>query len=68
MSFGIPTIAHPEIAYQEIDDYYWSANSIDDVILHIKHLREEGFDAERLIKKAEEYHIDNIAQLYRWLL
>ena len=27
-----------------------------------------GFDSERLIKKAEKYHIENIAKMYGQLL
>jgi glycosyltransferase involved in cell wall biosynthesis len=68
MSFGIPTIAHPEVAYEEVSDYYWGANSIDDVLLHIRHLRNEGFDAGHLVEKAEEYHIEHVARLYGQLL
>lgn len=67
MSLGIPTIAFPEEAYKEVQGYYWPVTSIEEVASVIEQLR-EGFDADRLIVKAEEYHIENIAPLYGGLL
>ena len=67
MSFGIPTIAHPEMAYKEVEGYYWPAYTIDELIEMVQELR-RGFDAKRLIEKAEPYHIENIAKLYGQLL
>lgn len=67
MSYGIPTIAYPELAYKEVDGYYLPAESIEELAQAIKVLR-SGFDAQRLIDKAEEYHLDNVAKLYRGLL
>ena len=66
-SFGIPTVAHPELAYKEMEGYYWQANTMDELVGTIKKLR-KGFDAQRLVDKAEEYHIDNISKLYGELL
>jgi len=67
MSFGIPTIAYPEVAYTEVEDYYWPAKDLDELIMQITELQ-GGFDAQQLIDKAEEYHIETIAQLYGQLL
>jgi hypothetical protein len=64
MSFGIPTVAYPELAYREVEGYYWPATTMEELVTAIGQLR-QGFDAERLIDKAEEYHIENIALLYR---
>jgi len=67
MSLGIPTIAYPEIGYQEVEGYYWRAGDMRDVRKAIDKLN-AGFNAQLLIDKAEEYHIDNIAPLYKGLL
>jgi hypothetical protein len=67
MSFGIPTVGYPEIAYGEVDGYYWPVTTLAELMVAIGKLQ-EGFDAQRLIDKAEEYHIDNIAPLYKELL
>lgn len=67
MSMGIPTIGYPEIAYKEVEGYYWPVTNFEELEETISRLR-GGFDAQRLIDKAEEYHIDNIAPLYKGLL
>ena len=61
MSFGIPTIAYPEICNEEVKDFYFKADKIEDLFKPIK------YDRERLIDKAEEYHIDNVSKLYKQL-
>jgi len=66
MSFGIPTIAYPETAYQEVEGYYWPARTMADVVDAVAELR-RGYDAERLIARAEEYHIEHVAKLYEAL-
>lgn len=65
-SFGIPTIAVPEIGYEDMKDFYTPVNSVDELIEEVKSLK-NGWDASRLIKKAEECHIDNIIKLYQKL-
>jgi hypothetical protein len=64
-SFGIPTIAFPEMGYEDMEGYYIPVSSIDDIIKEVEKLKQNGWNAERLIKKAEEYHIDNIIKLYK---
>jgi hypothetical protein len=63
MSFGIPTIAGEKLGYRDINDFYIHANNLDELVSEAVKLR-NGWDAERLIKKAEEYHISNVAKLY----
>ena len=67
MSFGIPTVGYPELAYKEVDGYYWPARTFAEMVDAINRLR-DGFDQHRLINKAEHYHIDRIAPLYGDLL
>ena len=54
MSFGIPTISPTKQAYREVEGFYFQ---------DIKQLK-DGWDADKLIKEAEKYHISNIAKLY----
>jgi len=67
MSLGVPTVAYPEPAYRELDGYYWPVTDFDDLVAALAELR-AGWDAGRLIEKAEEYHIENVARHYRQLL
>ena len=67
MSFGIPTVAYPEIGYSEVEGYYWHIYDLGELPSIIKQLR-DGFNAQRLINVADDYHIDIIASLYRELL
>jgi len=66
-SFGIPTVGHPEVAYREVEGYYWPVTDLGELPGVIERLR-GGFDAQRLADKAEEYHIENVAPLYGGLL
>jgi len=65
-SFGIPTLAVPEDNYLDMKEYYIPVQTVNDVINEIKKLQ-NGWDANRLIEKAEEYHIENISKLYKKL-
>lgn len=67
MSLGIPTIAYPEPAYEELNGYYWPVKNFEELEEAIEELR-QGWDAERLIEMAENYHIDNVAKHYGQLL
>lgn len=67
-SFGIPTVCHPEMSFQEMEDYYTPVKTLDELQEVVRALQQNGWDAERLISKAEEYHIDNVAPLYKGLL
>jgi hypothetical protein len=57
MSFGIPTVAPKKMGYREVEGFYFQ--SIEEL--------KNGWDAERLIKEAEKYHISKIAELYKKL-
>jgi len=67
MSMGIPTLAYPEIGYQEVEGYYWRVGNMRDVRKAIDKLR-AGFNPQRLIDQAEKYHIDKVSKLYKGLL
>jgi hypothetical protein len=67
-AFGIPTIALPEPGYEEMDGYYIQARTLRGVADALDELARGGYDTvwneERLIQKAEEFHIENIAKRY----
>ena len=67
MSLGVPTVAYPEVAYKELDGYYWPARNFEELAAALDELR-GGFDRQRLLDKAEEYHIENAARGYKELL
>ena len=67
-SFGIPTIAYPEPGYEEMEGWYVPAKTKEQVEESLEALRAGGIETVwnegRLLEKAEEYHIDHIAQRY----
>jgi glycosyltransferase involved in cell wall biosynthesis len=67
MSYGIPTIALPEPAYEEVWGYYWVVQEPLEILMVIEELK-QGWDALELIDFAEQYHIENVAKLYRGML
>lgn len=71
-SFGIPTIAYPNSAYREIEGYYLEAGTTDEMFDRLSELIDspELYTqySDKLIDKTEQYHIENIAPLYRKLL
>jgi len=70
-SFRIPTIAYPEIGFEEWTGKFIQADTIDDMVascLELKELEEYyNYYAEQALKKAQENHISNIIKLYRRL-
>lgn len=69
-SFGIPTIAWPVRGYAEATGYYLPAADPEDMAKKARAIADgTHYDLwpERLIAKAEEYHIERIAELYRGL-
>jgi hypothetical protein len=71
-SFGIPTIALDEIYYKELGNSYIGVRNLDHFLIELDWLlksptRYEAFSA-LCLKKAEEYHIEKIAKLYKDLL
>lgn len=71
-SFGIPTVSYPELDYttEWLHDSIFTRN-IDNLIVLVKELKDNDIFyreyAEKGIKKAEEYHIDNIINMYKEL-
>jgi len=49
-----------------MDGYYIKVDTIERLVKEVVRLR-DGWDAQRLIDKAEEYHISKIAELYKKL-
>ena len=72
MSFGIPTIAYPEINMNmAFEDHFLKPISIEemvDCVYELKHFS-MYYKSWALsgLNRAEEYHIDNIAKLYKKL-
>ena len=72
MSYGIPTIAFQEDVFDmELDGYYFPAKTLDDLLAQLDRFStSESFyneTAEKISTKAEEYHIDNIGEMYKEL-
>lgn len=68
-SFGIPTVAYPELDFEnEWNGYYIPANTIDEMIKSLCMLQEDStfykVMSDKVLKKAEENHIEKIAKLY----
>lgn len=68
-SFGIPTIAYPEISYKnDFDGCFVEVQKPEDIIAQCKRLKEDSAYyndiASKAMEKAEQFHIENIAPLY----
>lgn len=68
-SFGIPTIALDEIYLKEMGNCYIGVNNLDELLHEIDQLVQnkhyyEAY-ADLCLKKAEDYHIDRVAKLYK---
>lgn len=66
MSFGIPTVSPEKLGYRDVDEFYIKVKNLDEMVLEVKKLQ-QGWDAERLVERAEKNHISNIAELYKKL-
>ena len=69
-SFGIPTISNWNFGYQEFEKNYIAVRSINDLVKEAEKLKNQNYYnqwAEKIIKPAEVYHIDNVAKLYKQL-
>jgi len=70
-SFGVPTIALYEETFKELDGYYLPVKTLDEFFIELDKLRNNPVYyadySAKLIGKAEEYHIDKIAELYKQL-
>lgn len=70
-SFGVPTIALHEDTFKEMDGYYLPAKTLEDFFTQLDKLKAdnvyyEGF-SKRILQKSEEYHMDNIVEMYKLL-
>jgi hypothetical protein len=70
-SFGVPTIALKEECFKELDGYYRPVSTLDEFFYKLDKFRNDPVYyqeySSKLINKAEEYHIDKIAELYKQL-
>lgn len=69
-SFGIPTVGYQEDCYKEMEGYYIPVKTIDELIEKVDKLKEVCYYTEyanKIAEKAEFWHIDNIAKLYKQL-
>lgn len=69
-SFGIPTIAQNIAGHREFEGDYIVAESYEAIAKEAEKLKDDGYYSQlsqRLIEKAKEYHISEIAKLYKQL-
>ena len=68
-SFGIPTVAYPEPSYaDEFGDSFIHAQSIDHLVEECRKLK-ENYDyykhySQKVLRRAEDYHIEKVSKLY----
>lgn len=67
-SFGVPTIAYDEPSFKEMEGCYLGVRNLDEFLSKLDDLISSPslYDeySQRCLKKAEDYHIENIAKLY----
>lgn len=70
-SFGIPTVALDEPYFKEMDGCYLPVQNLESLLARLDELRASPALYEdysrRCLKKAEGYHIENVAKLYQAL-
>lgn len=70
-SFGIPTIAYPETVFEELGQCYLKAETLEEFLYQLDTLRNSQIVyrtfSDECLRKAEEYHIDNVAKEYKKL-
>ena len=70
-SFGIPTIAYDEPVFKEMGGCYIGVKSLNEFLAEVDNLiKYPSFYqdlSENCLEKAENYHIENIAKLYKKL-
>ena len=68
-SFGIPTIAYSEPVFGEMEGCYIPVHTLDEFLTNLNNLKSHPdlYDkySKRCLEKAQEYHIEKIAQLYK---
>jgi len=66
-SFGVPSIAYWRAGYEEFEGYYAHFQEKDDLLSEVERLKDESYYQDKsmkLMEKAEEYHLSNVAKLY----
>ncbi len=69
-SFGIPTVAFPEVGFKEFEDNFIPAKTIEELIAEVIKLKDQDYYnrfSSKIIKETEPYHISKIAEKYREL-
>lgn len=69
-SFGVPSIATPIKGFKEMDGYYVPFKGIDQLVSEVQKFQDSKYYADfsdKIIEKAKEYHISEIAKKYRAL-
>jgi glycosyltransferase involved in cell wall biosynthesis len=70
-SFGIPTLAYPEVAFAEVGECYIPVETLDEFIKQVKRLKSSpslyARYRDRCLAKAEAYHIERVAEIYKHL-
>ena len=68
-SFGIPTVAYPQVCYQEIEGKYIKAGNFDQLLDELKKLKDREYYESWATKVdwTEKYHISERAKLYKEL-
>lgn len=69
-SFGIPTLAQDILGHRDMGDFYIPVRNYDDIVREALKLQDDNYYSEwseKLINKAKEYHISEIAKLYKEL-
>ena len=71
-AFGVPTIAYDVPVFKEMKGCYIPVHTLDEFLTSLDKLRENPALYKKIsnkcLKKAEEYHIENVAKLYLDLL
>ena len=67
-SFGVPSVAYPTEGYKEFEYYYAPARNLDEIVKEVERFKNPEYYKEysdMIKKKAEEWHISNVAQKYK---
>lgn len=71
-SFGVPTIALDELAFEEVDGCYLPVNTFEELLSSLDSMIDHPDLYKELstncLEKSENYHIDKIAEMYLKLL
>lgn len=70
-SFGVPTVALDELAFKELEGHYIPVQDLNGLLSYIETFKNYAstynYYSNLCIKKAEEYHIENVIELYKQL-